>query len=87
MTSVTWIHQIHQNIDFPILNTLFYASYITAKQTHKAGRKQIAGKASLWKERVWKSNRESKQKRKEKEKDYTNIADEVVSLSQANFLV
>lgn len=63
-----WIHQIHQKIDFPILNTLFYAAYITAKQTHKAGRRQIADKASLWKERVWKSNREEKQNLKKKER-------------------
>lgn len=81
-----WIHQIHQKIDFPILNTLFYAVYITAKQTHKAGRKQIADKTSLWKEGVWKSNREAKQKKKNK-KDYTNIGNVVSSLPQENFLV
>lgn len=81
---MTWIHQIHQEIDFPILNTLSYAAHITAKQTHKAGRKQIADEASLWKERIWKSNREAKQKEKN---NYTNICDEVSSLSQANFLV
>lgn len=86
---MTCIHQIHQKIDFPILNTLFYAAYITAKQTHKAGRKQIVDKASLRKERVWKSNREAKQKEKKikEEKDFTNIGDEASSLSQANFLV
>lgn len=61
---MTRIHQIHQEIDFPILNTLFYAAYVTAKQTHEAGRKQIADKASLWKESVWTNNREAKQKKK-----------------------
>lgn len=30
-TSVTRIHQIHQKIDFPILNILFSAEYVTAR--------------------------------------------------------
>lgn len=61
-----WIHQIHQEIDFPILNTLFYAAYVTAKQTHEAGRKQIADKAVYGKKVSGQTTEKQSKKKKNK---------------------
>lgn len=63
---------------------LFSAVYITARQIHKAGRKQFSSKRKFWEERVWKSNKE---KKAEKKRDCISIGAEVANLSQANCLI
>lgn len=48
-TSVTCIHQIHQKIDYPLLDILFSSGYITARQIHQAGRKKMQVRQSYGK--------------------------------------
>lgn len=70
-TSVTWIHHIHQKIDFPILNVLFSSENIKTKWIHRAGRKQIGSMRKLRKEKVWKTDKEKQRWRGEGEKVIT----------------